>query len=122
MATLRERFERLIAGRQSDDPLEISNRSIGQKVALAFLIALPFLLVVAVTVLVMPGKPPTIEHDVLTPAEIAERMLPGIDKTKVETNRDIEVLDAHVELKGAAMAVGAVRNNTDHTITGAEVT
>jgi hypothetical protein len=122
MATLRERFDRLIAGRPSDDPLEISNRSIGQKVALAFLIAFPFLLVVAVIVLVMPGKPPTVEHDVLTPAEIAERMLPGIDKTKIESNRDIEVLDAHLELKGAVTALGTVRNNTDHSITGAEVT
>jgi len=122
MATFRQRLDQIIAGRQSSDPFEVSNRSVGQKIALAFLIALPFLLVLAVIVLVMPGKPPTIEHDVLTPAEIAQRMLPGIDKTKVETNRDVEVLDAHLELKGAPLAVGTARNNTDKTITGAEVT
>ncbi len=123
MSTFRERLDRWIAGQPSSDPLEISNRSSGQKAALGFLIALPFILVVAVIVLVMPRKPPTVEHDVLTPAEIADRMLPGIDKAKVDpANRDVDVLDAHMEFKGTPTAVGAVRNKADRTITGAEVT
>jgi len=122
MGTFRERFDRLLAGRPSDDPLQVSNRSAGQRAGLAFLIGLPFLLVIAVIVLVMPGKPPTVEHDVLSSEQIAERMLPGIDKMKVETNRDVEVTEAHVEKTGAAVAIaGSVRNNTNHAISGVEI-
>src|SRR5438874_2482574 len=121
MGAFRERIDRLISGRQSSDPLQVSNRSISQKVALAFLIALPCMLVIAVIVLVMPTKPPTVEHDQLTNAQIAARMLPGLEKTKVETNRDVEVVDAHVERKETVALAGSVRNNTDHSIVGAEV-
>src|ERR1019366_8134616 len=50
-------------------------------------------------------------------AELAKKLLPNMETTvKVEVNKDVQVLDAHVEREGGMKVVGTVKNNTDRLI------
>jgi hypothetical protein len=39
----------------------------------------------------------------------------------IEVNKDVQVLEAHVELEGGSKLTGTARNNTDHLIHTAEI-
>ncbi|MBZ5620630.1 MAG: FxLYD domain-containing protein [Acidobacteriia bacterium] len=56
-----------------------------------------------------------------TPAELAARMLPDMSNVKIETNRDVDVMEVHIDRSGAAALTGTVRNNTNHEIRTAEI-
>ena len=56
----------------------------------------------------------------MSPAEIAAKFMPDIDKIKIQPNRDIEVPSVGVDHNGPALT-GTVRNNTTRTIRLAEV-
>jgi hypothetical protein len=48
--------------------------------------------------------------------------LPNIDKTiKIEVNKDVQVLEAHVESQGGMKVAGVVKNNTDRMIHTTEI-
>ena len=56
-----------------------------------------------------------------TPAEIAAKMLPNMAEVKVETNRDLDIVEVHVDRSQGVAVVGTVLNNTTHAISTAEI-
>ena len=105
------------------DPLYLSNRTIGQKVRLAVFVSLPILIIIGVTVvaLVRPagGRP---EEDAV-PSETKRRALPNpAANVKVETNQDVVVLKAAIENGHGTEVAGVVQNNTDRVIRSAVLT
>ena len=92
---------------------------------LGLAIAVPCLIVVGVTALGLshffqakgPGPAPE-----PSAAELAAKLLPDLDKTiKIEVNKDVQVLDAHVEREGGMKVAGTVKNNTDRLIHTTEI-
>ena len=57
----------------------------------------------------------------MSPGERAAKMLPKMDNVKLDTNRDVDVIEVHIDRsKGIALA-GTVMNNTSHSIETAEI-
>jgi hypothetical protein len=55
-------------------------------------------------------------------AELAKKLLPNMDTTlKIEVNKDVQLLDAHLEREGGMKLVGTVKNNTDRLIRTTEI-
>jgi hypothetical protein len=120
LGPLRGLLERVLLRPAPSDPLYLSNRTFDQKVKVALTIAVPCLIVVGVTALGLShffqakGPGPAAE---ISGAELAKKLLPNMDTTvKVEVNKDVQVLDAHVEREGGMKVVGTVKNNTDRLI------
>ena len=120
LGPLRGLLERVLLRPAPSDPLYLSNRTFDQKVKVALMIAVPCLIVVGVTALGLShffqakGPGPAAE---ISGAELAKKLLPNMDTTvKVEVNKDVQVLDAHVEREGGMKVVGTVKNNTDRLI------
>jgi hypothetical protein len=57
----------------------------------------------------------------LSPAEIAAKMLPNLDHVNLDTNRDVDVLEVHVDHTKGTVLAGTVMNNTGHQIHTAEI-
>ncbi|HEV2446548.1 MAG TPA: FxLYD domain-containing protein [Candidatus Sulfopaludibacter sp.] len=116
----------LDGGAAPSDPLYLTNRTLGQKLRQAMVIAAPCLLVGAAISLAVLGyfdnpnaapPPPT-----LTPAQVAAKMLPNLDKDlKIEVNRDVEVAEVHIEHGAVTKVAGLARNNTDRVIQDSEL-
>jgi len=114
----------LNGGAVPSDPFYLTNRTLGQKVGLALLIAIPCLLVIGGIGLAGLGyfdNPPATSPP--TSAEqAAARTLPDLDKDiNIPVNRDVEVVDAHVEQGPVTKLTGTARNNTGRTIHDAEL-
>jgi hypothetical protein len=127
MNPLTASMKRFLDGATPSDPFYLSNRTPGQKIRAAAVIALPCLLVASGIGLAMFGffdsrpadAPP---RTALTPEQLAARMLPNLDKNiKIDVNRDVEVDDAHIERGAVTKVVGTARNTTDHAIHNAEL-
>jgi len=125
LGPLRGLLERVLLRPAPSDPLYLSNRTFDQKVKLGLAIAVPCLIAVGVNVLGLshffhantPG--PAAEPSA---AELAAKLLPNVDKTiTIEVNKDVQVLDAHVEREGGVKVAGTVKNNTDHLIHTTEI-
>ncbi|MDR3699545.1 MAG: FxLYD domain-containing protein [Candidatus Sulfopaludibacter sp.] len=125
MKRLRQIFESIFyAGLKPRDPFYLSNRTTGQRIRLAALIAIPFLAVLGGVALAAMGYfdtssrlPPPAKP--LSNAEIAAKMLPDLNKDiRIETNQDLQVLDVVV---GRGRISGSVKNATTRVIGGAEV-
>ena len=104
------------------DPLYLSNRTAGQKMRSALLVATPIVLVAAVVVLALSRSADIKQQAELSSAEVAKRILPDLSRDiKIDTNRDVVVLDAAVE-RGTPLAIaGSVQNNTSRVIRSAEI-
>jgi hypothetical protein len=117
-------FERFLSGPGSADPLYITNRTAGQKIRLALLIAIPPLLVLGLATAVIihfnqsaRPKPPA----QMSNAEIAVKMLSNLSDVTVYSNKDIDVMDLAVHQSGGSRVTGTLKNNSDHAIAGVEV-
>jgi hypothetical protein len=112
----------LSGGRAPSDPLYLTNRTIGQRLRLAAVVAVPGLILVGVVAL-GAGRYFRVrdkEQRQLTSAELAQQLLPGLAKNiDVRSNHDLEVAEARVE-PGRTVS-GTVKNNTDHAIDHAAV-
>jgi hypothetical protein len=124
LGPLRGPVERFISGGPApSDPFYLTNRTFGQKVRLGILIAAPCLIVAGFFGLALlqyfkKSTPPPAPE--LTPAEVARRTLPNVDKDiQLAVNRDVEVVEVHVDHAGSKLT-GTLKNNTDRTV-GAEV-
>ena len=118
-------MDRVLSRPAPSDPLYLSNRTFDQKVKLWLAIAVPCLILAGVTALGLshifqakgPGPAPE-----PSAAELAAKLLPNVDKTiNVEVNKDVQVLDAHVESEGGMKVAGTVKNNTDRLIHTTEI-
>jgi len=56
----------------------------------------------------------------LPPAEVAAKMLPNLDHVKLDTNRDVDVMEVHVDRTKGTVVMGTVMNNTAHQIHSAD--
>ena len=125
LGRVRRPLERLLAGGAApSDPLYLTNRSFGQKAALALLVAVPFLLVGVVLYFALGNYlvPQQAPPQQLTPAQIAEKMLPDLKKDlNIETNRDLDIIDVHVDHGPPVRLAGVVRNNTARPIENARL-
>jgi len=125
LGPLRGLLERVLLRPAPSDPLYLSNRTFDQKVKHGLAIAVPCLIVVGVTALGLShffqakGPGPSAEP---TAAEVAVKLLPNMGQIgNIEVNKDVQVLEAHVELEGGAKLTGTARNNTDHQIQTAKI-
>jgi hypothetical protein len=125
LGPLRGLLERVLQAPAPSDPLYLSNRTFDQKAKLGLAIAVPCLIVVGLTALGLShffrakGPGPAAEP---TAAEVAVKLLPNMSKIgNIEVNKDVQVLEAHVELEGGAKLTGTARNNTDHLIHTAKI-
>lgn len=127
LGPLRGPVERFLNGPASSDPFYLTNRTIGQKVRLGILVAIPFAVVLAGVGLAAMGVfdkasqlPPPIKQ--ISDAEIAVKMLPNLNQDlKVDANKELQVLDVIVQQAGGSKISGTVKNTTGRVITGAEV-
>jgi hypothetical protein len=123
LGPLRGPVERVLSGGGQQDPLYLSNRTFGQKLLGWVKVGVPLLVVVAVVVFAFrtyrrQDKPP----EVLSPAEVAAKMLPDLNKPiHVYSNTDIEVVEVSVDHAAGDRLVGKFRNTTDHEIQSGEV-
>jgi hypothetical protein len=125
LGPLRGLLERVLLRPAPSDPLYLSNRTFDQKVKLALAIAVPCLIVVGVTALGLSHFFHASEHGPAAEpsgAELAAKLLPNVDKiASIEVNKDVQVLEAHVEHEGGAKVIGTAKNNTDRLIHTAEI-
>jgi hypothetical protein len=125
LGPLRRPVDHILSAGTSSDPLYLTNRTFGQKLKAWTLIGLPCLMVAGAIGIMLshwlaPPEPTPIREP--TPAELAAKLLPNLDQTiKIETNRDLEVVNVRVVHSGATKVVGVVKNNTAHMIAVAEV-
>jgi hypothetical protein len=114
-------------GARPDDPFYLSNRTLGQKMRAVLVIAAPCLLVAGAIGLAAIGyfdsaapKPPP--APTLTPEQLAAKMLPNLDKDlKIDVNRDVEVMDVHIEKGSITKVTGSARNTTDRAMLNTEL-
>lgn len=125
LGPLRSPVERFLSGPANVDPLYLTNRSLGQRIKAWSLVAIPCLIVVGLVALTLSRNyfdpPAAALQKELTAEEVARKILPNIARDiKIESNRDVEVLQVHVD--HAAMKVaGTVRNNTADAIAVTDV-
>jgi hypothetical protein len=125
LGPLRGLLERVLVRPAPSDPLYLSNRTFDQKVKVGLAIVVPCLIVVGVIALGLShffrakGPGPAAE---ISGAELARKLLPNMDTSiKIEVNKDVQVLDAHVEREGGMKVVGAVKNSTGRLIRTTEI-
>jgi hypothetical protein len=120
-------FESKLTKAGPSDPLYLSNRTLGQKLKSWAIVGIPVTLVLAGIGLVLFGvfdksAPITPPPPGLTNAQMAEKMLPDLNKDlHIETQHDLEVEDVHVVIGAPSHLVGVAKNNTDHPIPRAEL-
>jgi hypothetical protein len=116
-------FERFLNGPGSADPLYVTNRTVGQKIRLAVLIAIPPLLVLGIGGVIVhfnrsvQRKPPKQVNN----AEIAAKMLPDLSDVSVYSNKAIDVMDVSIQQSGTRRLTGSLKNNSDNPLDGVEV-
>ncbi|MGD0500349.1 MAG: hypothetical protein ABSC23_18155 [Bryobacteraceae bacterium] len=118
LAAVRDRLEKFISGGRPLDPLYLSNRTWGQKLRLAAVVATPCLILAGIGALFLGGvfQPKPAPPSEPTPAEIIARFLPDLDKTaQIEVNQDAEVTQITVD-RQAERVVGALKNKTNRVI------
>ncbi|HEY1340914.1 MAG TPA: FxLYD domain-containing protein [Bryobacteraceae bacterium] len=125
LGPLRGPLERLLTTQAPSDPLYLSNRTLGQKLKLAAIIVVPVALIgvglwmALSNRLGLAGAATTPEP---TAAEISRRVLPHLDKNiQLPANREIEVMEVHVEPGAEPKLACTVRNNTTRPIQNGEV-
>jgi hypothetical protein len=120
-------FESKLTKAGPSDPLYLSNRTPGQKLKSWAIVGIPVTLVLAGIGLVLFGvfdktAPITPPPPGLTNAQMAEKMLPDLNKDlHIESQHDLEVEDVHVVVGAPSHLVGVAKNNTDHPIPRAEL-
>ncbi len=124
LGPFREWIERFLSpGPPPSDPLYLSRRTPRQKFLFAIKLACPFV-ILGVGVMwsfeigLFHKEKPKLD---LSPAEVAAKMLPELDRIKIESNKDVEVPSVGVDHNGATALTGTVRNNTPRSISGVDV-
>jgi hypothetical protein len=125
LGPLRRPVERLLSGGSApSDPLYLTNRTLGQKIRFAAAIGVPCLAVVTVMTLALsnyfvkkgPGPKPE-----PTARERAESILPNLGDIRVNTNRDVDVMELRIDRTSGIALLGTAMNNTAHEIQTAEL-
>jgi hypothetical protein len=125
LGPLRGLVERLLSGSAPSDPLYLTNRSRGQRIKSWSLVAIPCLFIVGLVALTLSndynGPPQAASQKEPPEVEAARKILPNLARDiKIDSNKDVEVLQVHVDLSAMKVA-GTVRNNTAHAIAVTDV-
>jgi hypothetical protein len=124
LGPLRGTVDRLLSGGGRQDPLYLSNRTFRQKLVGWAKVGVPLLVVVVVAVVFALNRHRRSDKpaEVLSPAEVAAKMLPDLNKPiHVDSNTDIAVVEVYVDHAAGDKLVGKFRNTTDHEIQSGEV-
>ena len=110
--------ERFLSGGSPTDPLYLSNRPWRKRAFVASAVAVPFVAVAAVLFLSKLGylTPQTKAAAVLSPAELAQKMLPDLDKLRIKNKSVIDVVEVRFDHGADAAIFGTLKNNSNHTI------
>ncbi len=112
---LRDRIDRFISGGRPKDPLYLSNRTWGQRLRLAAVVAVPCLVIAIGVAIILSGafRPKAPPPKELSPGELLSKMLPDLEKqAHIEINQDAEVTVVHVEPSNPPRVAGTLKNNT----------
>ncbi|MBZ5726222.1 MAG: FxLYD domain-containing protein [Acidobacteriia bacterium] len=125
LGPLRGPVERFINGGPAPtDPLYLTNRTLGQRVRFMVVIAVPCLILAGGVILSTSNmfKPKIAPAKPLTAAEVAAKILPNLAKNiSIESNKDIQVVEVHVDHTAGTRLAGTITNNTGRSIRLAEV-
>lgn len=125
LGPLRRSIERFLSGGPApSDPLYLSRRTIGQRIRFALAIGIPGVIVAGLMGLALTNhfaKKTVMPRLDLSPAEIAAKMLPNMDYVKIDTNRDVDIMEVHVDRTQGTAVMGTVMNKTAHEIHSAEI-
>jgi hypothetical protein len=121
LGPLRGPIERFLSGGPApSDPFYLTNRTFGQKVKLGILIAAPCLIVagfVGIALMHVFGKSTAGPAPEPTAAEVLAKILPNMAKDiKIDVNRDVEVVEVHVDHTGDIKLSGTLKNNTSRAV------
>lgn len=118
----------LDGGANPSDPFYLSNRTLGQRIRLASVIAVPCLAIGVAIWMAALGRfdrqvaLATPQPQAPTPAQQEAKLLPNLDKgLTVSTDRDIEISDVHIEKGAITKVAGVAHNTTGHAIENAEL-
>lgn len=126
-APIQQLIETFLNKSGSSDPLYLSNRTFMQKARVWLVIGLPSVILLGGLGLVLirffdqdtPIGPPPAG---LSNAEIARKMLPGLDKNlHIDSQHDVDVEDVHVLHTGSTQLAGMALNKTDRVIGQVEI-
>jgi hypothetical protein len=126
------KLEGFFSGSASNDPLYLTNRTIGQKVRVAILIGVPVAALGALIFLALDSRfdrPASIERAAALEAkgrkvvdEGAAKVLPNIEKNYLsEQSKDVDVVEAAVTRGDGLYLAGKLRNNTENLVRVADV-
>jgi hypothetical protein len=126
------KIERFAAGGAVNDPLYLTNRTVGQKARIAVLLGVPILAVGALFYLALDSRfdrPASPERAAALEAksrQVANKataaVLPNLDKTYAsEQSKEVDVVEAAVSYGAAPSLSGKLRNNTDNLVRVADV-
>lgn len=110
-------LDRLLSGRANQDPLYLTNRTLGQKIRAWTFVAVPCLFVVGAVALTLSkdyfDPPETAAPKELTPEEVSRKILPNLrGDIHIDSNREADVVEVHVEPGAPLKLTGSVRNNS----------
>jgi hypothetical protein len=127
-----KKLERFVGGKAVDDPLYLTNRTVGQKMRVGILVGVPVAVVGALIYLALDSRfdrPASAERAAAleakgrqTVGETTAKVLPNLDKTyQSEQSKDVEVVEAAVNRGPEPTLTGKLRNNTDNLVRVADV-
>lgn len=109
-------LERFLSSPASSDPFYLTNQTFGQKLRRFSLTAAPMLLVLGLLAGGLMFFRPKVSGEAkeMTTAERAAKILPGFEKKefKLDTNKDIEVMEMSCNSPVMGQLTGTVRNNS----------
>jgi len=122
------KFERFVGGNAVNDPLYLTNRSLGQKIRMVVLIGTPIVALGLLIYLALDqrfDRPASLERAAALEAKSKEtgsaRVLPNLDKNWSEQSKEVDVIEAAVSRGGDPTLSGKVRNNTDNMVRVADM-
>lgn len=128
LGPLRAPVERFLSGGLApSDPLYLTNRTFGQRIRFAVVIGTPCVIVASLMALALSDyfvkktAEPKLDPSPAERAAMAAKMLPNMDNVKLDTNRDVDVMEVHIDRTKGIALMGTVMNNTTHEIHSAEI-
>src|SRR5689334_18698134 len=113
----------LSGGSRPSDPLYLSNRTLGQRLRLAGLIAVPVLILGGLIALALSNRYTASSRPAVDPTreQLAAHMNDVLKDVQIERSTDVQVVEA-VIVKGSPRQVsGVIQNNTDRAYRAAEL-
>lgn len=122
LGALSRLFERVVSSGAESDPLYLTNRTFAERAKRWAWIAVPSVVLAGILLFTLSNRlPRDPAPSTPTSIEIAKKYLPNLSEIKIDSNKDVEVLDAHIDRTAGVRLVGTVRNVTDREIHGTEL-